>query len=35
MKKTYFKPEIISYGALETVVLSGNSASSCHTACPY
>ena len=35
MKKTYKKPEMLSFGTLESIVLSGTSASSCHTSCPY
>lgn len=35
MKKAYIKPEVISFGTLESIVLSGGAARSCHTSCPY
>lgn len=33
MKKAYIKPEIETFGSLETVVLTGKSSSACRTDC--
>jgi hypothetical protein len=35
MKRAYEKPQIVTFGALESLILSGNAANTCHTLCPY